>query len=40
MIMKTKDPESLICSESVTINKDNFEEIKDSELMETYDDVY
>ena len=38
--MKSKDPESLVCSESRTINKDNFEEIKDAELTETYDDVY
>lgn len=40
MIMKSKDPESLVCSESITINKDNFEELKDAELQEAYDDVY
>ena len=40
MIMKSKDPESLICSASSSINKANLEESKNETLLEVYDDVY
>jgi len=40
VLFKSKDPESLICSNSVSINRQNFETMTDTQLAEVFDDVY
>ncbi len=40
VLLKTPDPEELICSETKSINSDNIEDMDGKALKDVFDDVY
>lgn len=40
MLFKTQDPESLVCSDTVSINAANIDNKTDKELLDAFDDAY
>lgn len=40
VLLKTKDPEDLICSDTVTINRENYDKMTNVQLMEAFEDVF
>ena len=40
MLLKTTDPEEMICSETKSINSDNIEGMDGQALQDVFDDVY
>jgi len=40
VLIKTPEPEELICSNSESLNKENVELKSDQDLKEAFDDVY
>ena len=39
-LFKTSDPEELICSNTVSVNKENLDAMSDHQVKEVFDDVY
>ena len=40
VLLKTKDPEGLICSDSISINDGNLEKMTDEQIISCFDDIY
>ena len=40
VLLKTQDPDSLVCSSSVSVNRHNVDTLSDKEILDTFEDVY
>jgi hypothetical protein len=40
VLLKTKDPEGLVCSDSISINEDNLDSMTDEQIIGCFDDIF